>query len=542
MNIPKTSLIIGVLWILCFCFAHADTYRLTIAQKTLDLIGEPQTVIVANDSLPAPTLHWREGEDVVIEVTNRLDGATSIHWHGILLPYRMDGVPGISFAGIEPGRTFTYRFRVAQSGTYWYHGHSAMQEQSGLYGALIIDPAKPPIPVERDYVVVLSDWPEDDPHRILARLKKQNDYYDFQKRTVADFFAGVSHEGLVETLNDRLDWGQMRMQPTDLADVTGATYHFLVNGQSPDSKGTFLFRPGERVRLRFINASAMTYFDVRIPGLTMRVIEADGQALKPVDVEEFRIAVAETYDILVEPKQDGAYAIFAEAADRSGFAAATLTPRADRKAELPHLRPRTLLTMADLGPAHGGHHASEPQVLSMNHSQHAGHTEAMPEFESAPQHSHLSHGQRAAASASAVQKVLKGQHLTAAVPNLEWQAADREITLRLTGNMNRYIWSFDDIKYSEAQPIRVRFGDRIRFNYVNETMMNHPIHLHGMWQYPDLGKGVSNPKKHVINVAPGKTTSVVVIADNLGEWAFHCHLLYHMESGMFRKVIVEKKE
>ncbi|MEC4748827.1 copper resistance system multicopper oxidase [Methylomicrobium sp. Wu6] len=544
------TLCLSHLW---FGLAAADTYTLSIGEKLVNLTGKKQTAIVANDGLPSPTLHWREGEDVTLHVINRLQEPTSIHWHGIVLPYQMDGVPGVSFPGIEPGETFTYRFQVKQHGTYWYHGHSGMQEQQGLFGALVIDPVPPQSPAERDYVLLLSDWPEADPYRTHARLKKQSDYYNFQKRTVFDFFNDIRQHGFSDTISDRLAWGQMRMEPTDLADVTGATYHFLVNGHTPAMNWTGLFSSGDRVRLRIINASAMTYFDVRIPGLAMHVIAADGQAVMPVDVEEFRIAVAETYDVLVEPKADRAYRIFAEAMDRSGFAAATLTPRIGLLAELPKMRPRTLLTMADME-GHGGHgehdHHDQHEGMPMSdtaekpidaehaehseHTMHQGHGASMPMTE--PEKS------RQEAPAMGSYKALSYQHLMAAAPNPEWRQPDREITLRLTGNMYRYIWSFDDIKYSESEPIRVKFGEHIRFTYVNETMMNHPIHLHGLWQYLDNGNGAYNPKKHVINVPPGKTVSVIVVADAEGEWAFHCHLLYHMDAGMFRKLIVEKGE
>ncbi|WAR43204.1 copper resistance system multicopper oxidase [Methylomonas rapida] len=526
----------------------ADTYRLAINENIIDLIGQPQSAILANDGLPAPTLHWREGENVTLEVTNNLKEQTSIHWHGIVLPYDMDGVPGISFDGIAPGQTFSYRFPIKQSGTYWYHGHSGMQEQQGLFGAIVIDPAAETLHADRDYIVMLSDWPAADPHRTLARLKKQNDYYNFQKRTVFDFFADIGRLGFWETLADRLAWGEMRMEPTDLADVTGSTYRFLVNGQTPAMHKTYVFKPGEKLRLRFINASAMTHFDVRMPGLKMRVIASDGQPVQPVDVEEFRIAVAETYDVFVEPQAEQAYAIFAEAMDRSGYAHASLTPREDWIAGVPPQRKMTLLTLEDMGGAHGGHarhlqaevahagHDTETEAVKTDHSGHA-----------AAHDVHAGHqGHSMMAPAEPViesHPLLSYQHLQATEPNHGLMGEpDREITLRLTGNMNRYIWSFDDVKYSDAEPIRVKFGERIRFHYVNETMMNHPIHLHGLWQYLDNGNGMYNPKKHVINVKPGRTESVDVIADAEGQWAFHCHLLYHMDTGMFRKLIVEKPE
>jgi CopA family copper-resistance protein len=527
-------------------FAQANTYQLAITEKSIQLIDQPQNAIVVNDGLPAPTLRWQEGEHVTLLVTNLLKEQSSIHWHGIVLPYQMDGVPGISFSGIAPGETFSYQFQVNQNGTYWYHGHSGMQEQQGLFGAIIIDP-KPILPVvDHDYVVMLSDWPEADPHRTLNRLKIQSDYYNFQKRTVGDFFTDVGRIGLWDTLANRLAWGQMRMEPTDLADVTGATYHFLVNGQTPAMHQTYLFQPGEKLRLRFINASAMTHFDVRIPGLKMRVIAADGQPVNPVDIEEFRIAVAETYDVLVEPQTEQAFSIFAEAMDRSGYAHASLTSRVDKLAEIPPLRPRTLLTMADMGGDHAGH-----SLHSMPVETTANHQHTQPDQASHAAHTaHMTHTDHQAmmstsedASAIGSHQVLSYEHLKATEAQHRLMGEpNREITLRLTGNMYRYIWSFDDVKYSDAEPIRVKFGERIRFHYVNETMMNHPIHLHGLWQYLDNGNGMFNPKKHVINVKPGQTVSVDVPADAAGEWAFHCHLLYHMDTGMFRKLIVEKDE
>lgn len=529
--------------------ASADTYHLQIDEKSVNLIGLPQQAVVAGDSLPAPTLHWREGEQVTLQVTNNLKEQTSIHWHGIVLPYQMDGVPGISFGGIAPGQTFTYRFQVKQSGTYWYHGHSGFQEQQGLFGAIVIDPKHDHQPADRDYVVMLSDWPEADPHRTLSRLKMQSDYYNFQKRTVGDFFTDIQRLGFSDTAADRLAWGQMRMEPTDLADVTGATYHFLINGRTPDRHKTYLFRPGEKLRLRFINASAMTHFDLRIPGLKMRVIAADGQAVSPIEVEEFRIAVAETYDVIVEPQSEQAYSIFAEALDRSGYAHASLTPREDLTAAVPPLRPLKLLTLAEMGGAHGGHgsHQGHDQPATAEaEPQHAGHRPAAdnPQPAHDPHAGHLSHQAMAETETPAASyPVLNYRHLKSATPEHGLMGApDREITLRLTGNMNRYIWSFDDVKYSDAEPIRVKLGERIRFHYVNETMMNHPIHIHGLWQYLDNGNGMYNPKKHVVNVKPGETVSVDVPADAEGEWAFHCHLLYHMDTGMFRKLIVEKAE
>ncbi len=542
------------LLIICIAFvqqvAIAGDYYLDIAKQPVNLIGERQTAILVNGQLPGPTLHWQEGEWVNLHVTNHLDEQSSIHWHGMILPYQMDGVPGISFAGIEPGETFIYRFQVNQSGTYWYHGHSGLQEQLGLFGALIIDPADSSKPEKTDYVVLLSDWPEADPKRTMARLKKQSDYYNFQKRTVVDFFKDVQSNGLMATIDDRLDWGRMRMEPTDLADVTGATYHFLINGKTIDQNWTALFEPDEKVRLRFINGSAMTHFDVRIPGLTMRVVESDGITVEPVDVDQFRIAVAETYDVIVEPNADRAYTIFAEAMDRSGYARATLAADKSFQAEVPNLSPRTLLTMEDMGGMHG-HSEHESSSKPMPHDQHTNHqqtTESIHNDEAITNEPHhqnhnfndMPSDHSGAKTATAARySILDYQHLRATKPALLKSTPDREISLRLTGNMNRYSWSFNDVKYSNAEPIRVRYGEHIRFKYINETMMNHPIHIHGLWQYLNIGQGVLNPKKHVINVKPGRTVEVDVIADAVGEWAFHCHLLYHMDTGMFRKLIVE---
>lgn len=545
-------LTIGI--VLSQSLALAGDYFIDIAEHSLNLTGDDQTAILANGTLPGSALHWQEGETVTVHVTNHLTKSSSIHWHGILLPYQMDGVPGISFSGIDAGETFTYRFLVKQSGTYWYHGHSGMQEQSGLYGALIITPENASRPEKNDYIILLSDWPEADPYRTMTRLKKQSDYYNYQKRTIVDFFKDINSNGFLPTLNDRLDWGRMRMEPTDLADVTGATYHFLVNGHTPQQNWTAVFNPDKKVRLRFINASAMTHFDIRIPGLKLRVVESDGVAVQPVEVDEFRIAVAETYDVIVEPNADRAYTIFAESMDRSGYARATLTPDKSLTAEVPDMRPINLLTMADMGEMHAhGKHMS--QINSMDHKQHTNHnksTQAIhgnsskdikptePQTHHSNHHSHHLNHNNMTEKPVARYPVLKYQHLIASKPDHPLQTPDRKITLRLTGNMNRYIWSFNDVKYSDAEPIRVRYGEHIRFKYVNETMMNHPIHLHGMWQYLDTGKGDLNPKKHVINVKPGQTVEVDVIADALGEWAFHCHLLYHMETGMFRKLIVEQ--
>ncbi|MCL5885342.1 MAG: copper resistance system multicopper oxidase [Deltaproteobacteria bacterium] len=544
-----------------------------IRKRTIDIAGKDATATTINGSVPGPLVRLREGQTAVIRVTNRLEEDTSIHWHGIILPADMDGVPGVSFPGIKPGETFTYRFPVIQSGTYWYHSHTGMQEQLGHYGPLIIDPAEPePFAYDRDYVVVLSDWTFEDPHKVLAKLKKKGGYYNFQKRTVGDFFRDVGEGGWRAAVSDRLMWGRMRMDPTDIADVTGYTYTYLLNGLPPGANWTGLFRPGERVRLRFINAGAASYFDVRVPGLEMTVIQTDGQNVEPVTVDEFRIAIAETYDVIVEPKEDRAYTIFAEAMDRSGYACGTLASREGMSAPIPSPRPRPLRTMADMGMAsvtgeHGmeGMHGSSGMSMGGS-AAHAG----MPGMDKAdhamapeparqrsvmhgPDHhgpgnsmvammprSHLD--EPGAGLEDAGRRVLVYGDLRSLTPGGDRREPEREIELHLTGNMERYIWGFDGKKYSEVKdhPIPFRFGERLRLTLVNDTMMDHPIHLHGMWMELDNGAGAHKPLKHTINVKPGERLSVEITADALGQWAFHCHILYHMDAGMFRVVSVSQ--
>lgn len=552
--------------------AHARVIDLTIGTTTLDVGGGARPALAINGSVPGPTLRFKEGEPLVINVANTLDEATSIHWHGLILPYQQDGVPGISFDGIQPGTTHTYRFPVQQSGTYWYHSHSGLQEQSGVYGAIVIEPeGREPFRYDREHVVVLSDWHDTRPEKILSNLKKRADYYNFNQRTAADFLADARRDGLAGTVDDRMMWGDMRMAPTDIADVTG--YTFLVNGNNPEQNWTGLFTPGERVRLRFINASAMTYFDVRIPGLELTVVQADGMNVQPVKVDEFRIAVAETYDVIVQPKEATAYTVVAEALDRSGFARGTLAPRQGMAGTLPAHRPRPLLTMADMGMDHGGmagmDHAGmtgmtqsgmpgmdhskmaemdHSKMPAMDHSRMAG---MDPSRMAGMDHAGMAGMAKRAddpfyAPGSGLRPVPAGdgrflsyQDLKAQKPLYAVRAPTREIELRLTGNMERYIWSIDGKKYSEAEPLRLQLGERVRFKFINETMMAHPMHLHGMWLMLDTGAGKWNPIKHVVSVAPGTTLYTETEVDAAGEWAFHCHLMYHMAAGMFRKVVVE---
>jgi CopA family copper-resistance protein len=506
---------------------------------------------------------------VTLRVTNALgtEEDASIHWHGILLPANMDGVPGLSFHGIHPGETYTYRFRIRQNGTYWYHSHSGFDEQKGLYGALIIDGAEPsPVKYDREHVVLLSEWTDEDPRQIFAKLKKQSDYYNFNKRTVGDFFRDVKDHGLSAALADRRMWGQMRMNPTDLSDVTGATYTYLMNGVTPNGNWTGRFTPGERVRLRFINGSAQSYFDVRIPGLKLTIVAADGQYVNPVTVDEFRIATAETYDVIVEPSGQDAFTIFAQSADRTGYAAGTLAVRDWLRADVPALDEPQLLTMADMGhgmPAestasaagdpHAGHDMpgqppAKPADAHAGHDMSAmGGTQSHPESENGnplvdmqadhpmPRLDDPGVGLRGNG-----RRVLSYADLRSTFDDPDGREPARTLELHLTGHMEKFAWSFDGVKFSEAEPIRLKYGERLRIVLVNDTMMSHPIHLHGMWSDLENEHGEFMVRKHTIDMQPGTKRSFRVRADALGRWAFHCHLLYHMESGMFREVRVEE--
>ena len=534
--------LVAAVALLATAAAQAATYDLTIGKTPVNFTGQPREAITVNGQLPAPLLRFQEGEEVVLNVTNALDTDSSLHWHGFILPYTMDGAPGFGFAGIKPGETFTYRFKIQQSGTYWYHSHSDLQEQAGLYGPIIIEPTRPePYRYDRDYVIMLSDWTDQTPRTVMSKLKKQSDYYNYSQQTVADFFREVSAKGWDAAVQNRLDWGQMRMMATDIADVAG--YTFLVNGRTPEQNWSGLFNPGERVRLRLINGSAMSIFDVRIPGLKMTVVQADGNNVMPTPVDELRISVAETYDVIVQPQDDQAYTLFAESLDRSGYARATLAPREGMSGEIPELRPRPLLTMADMAGHAGMDHSA---MAGMDHSAMAG-----------MDHSTMNHGGASNAEPTPADRVkpnpqsglyptaanggkfLVYNDLRAMTAYPDDRTPGREIEIRLTGNMERYIWTLNDEKFVDAEPIRLKYGERVRFKLTNTTMMNHPIHLHGMWMQLDIGKGAFNPLKHVVNVMPGQTVYVEVSVDAKGEWPFHCHLLYHMHAGMMRKVIVE---
>ena len=548
-------------------------FDLFIGDTPVNITGNPRSAMTINGGIPGPLLRWREGDTVTLRVKNRLKDTTSIHWHGILLPANMDGVPGLSFHGIEPDGMYVYTFKVRQNGTYWYHSHSGFQEQSGVYGPLVIDAREPePFQYERDYVVMLTDWTDEDAVGLMSKLKKQSDYYNYHKRTVGDFIHDVSEKGWGSTVADRKMWAEMKMNPTDLADVSGATYTYLMNGQAPDMNWTGIFRPGEKLRLRFINGSSMTYFDVRIPGLKMTVVAADGQHVKPVSVDEFRIAVAETFDVIVEPTQD-TYTLFAQSMDRSGYARGTLAVKAGLSAPVPALDPRPLVTMDDMGMGGMDHGSMGGDMAGMDHSATQGMTgmdggdmQGMDNMAGMDHSSMAMAGMQShpdtekdnplvdmqAMSTSPKlndpglglrdngRRVLTYSDLRSTFEDPDGREPGRTIELHLTGHMEKFAWSFNGVKFSDAEPLRLKYGERIRVVLVNDTMMTHPIHLHGMWSDLEDENGQFMVRKHTIDMPPGSKRSYRVTADALGRWAYHCHLLYHMEMGMFREVRVEE--
>ena len=614
-----------------------NEFDLFIGETPVNITGSPRTAMTINGSLPGPLLRWREGETVTLRVKNRLDQDTSIHWHGIILPANMDGVPGLSFHGIAPDGMYEYKFKVHQNGTYWYHSHSGLQEQAGVYGPIVIDSKEPePFQYNRDYVVMLTDWTDEDPGRVMAKLKKQSDYYNHHKRTVGDFIDDVSKQGWSAAVADRKMWAEMKMNPTDLADVSGDTYTYLMNGQAPNGNWTGIFKPGEKLRLRFINGSAMSYFDVRIPGLKMTVVAADGQYVQPVSVDEFRIAVAETYDVIVEPATEEAYTIFAQSMDRTGYARGTLAVREGLKAPVPAIDPRPLLTMDDMGMGgmagmdHGsmagmgggdmkpgdmsgmaGMDHSKMQgmdqgdmtgmtgmgsgdmtnMAGMDHSKMAGMDKGDMSNMAGMDHSKMAGmdkgdmpnmagmdhsqmggmggmgGEMQSHPASETnnplvdmqamnptpklndpgiglrnngRRVLTYSDLKSTFQDPDGREPNRTIELHLTGHMEKFSWSFNGIKFSDAEPLRLKYGERLRITLVNDTMMTHPIHLHGMWSDLEDENGKFMVRKHTIDMPPGTKRSYRVTADALGRWAYHCHLLFHMEMGMFREVRVDE--
>jgi CopA family copper-resistance protein len=543
-----------------------ESFDLTIGETPVNITGQASKATTVNGSVPAPVLHWREGDTVTMRVTNRLAVPTSIHWHGLLLPFNMDGVPGVSFGGIAPGETFTYRFKVNQSGTYWYHSHSGFQEQTGLYGPIVVTPRQGErFKADRDYVVMLSDWSNEDPQVVMANLKKMSDFYNFNEPTAADFAKDAAKVGIKQALAKRKMWNSMRMSPTDLSDVTGSHYTYLVNGASPDGNWTGLFSKGDKVRLRIINGSSQSIFDVRIPGLKLTVVATDGQDVEPVTVDEFRIAAAETYDVIVEPSHDRAYTVFAQSIDRMGYARATLAPRAGMQAEVPAMDAPQWLSMIDMmgsmamggdmaGMAKGGGMAG----MAMGGDMAGMKPGAMGNAPAAPSRGMSHHAKTEYGPGSDMRvdmprdniddpgiglrdngrKVLTYADLHTIGGALDKRDAGREIELHLTGNMERYMWSFDGQKFSDSKPLHFRLGERLRIVLVNDSMMPHPIHLHGMWSELENPSGEFQVRKHTIMVQPAQRVSYLVNADAPGNWAYHCHLLYHMEAGMFRKVVV----
>ena len=564
---------------------------LRIARQTMRIDGKVSRAIGINGTVPGPLIRLKQGQTARINVVNDLDVDSSIHWHGLLLPFQMDGVPGVSFPGIKPRSTFVYEFPVIQSGTYWYHSHSGLQEQLGHYGPIVIDPeGADPIAYDREHVVVLSDHSQLSPEAIFRKMKVNPGHFNMQRQTLSGLLAGKD-----QPLKDRLEWGRMRMDPTDIADVNGSTYQFLVNGHGPKDNWTALFTPGERVRLRIINASAMSIFNVRIPGLRLTIVQADGLNVRQVEVDEFQIAVAETYDVIVTPTGDQAYTLVAEANDRSGMGRATLAPRAGMVAEVPPLRERPLTTMKDMGM--GDMDMSGGAIAGMDHSGMAMGTAPSAPADAAcpPEHAKMGHCTPADAAPAAVDhsamghgsggmdhsmrdfsvapqvdknpgvqtispmpvdrmgepgqgledvehKVLTYYDLVALDRNPDVRAPDRSLDIHLTGNMERFMWSFDGMKMSDHhEPIPFLEGERVRINLINDSMMSHPIHLHGHFFELVTGKGDHSPRKHTVLVQPGGSASFDFTADALGDWAFHCHMLYHMHAGMMRVVSVRPR-
>ncbi|WP_188379847.1 copper resistance system multicopper oxidase [Oxalicibacterium faecigallinarum] len=549
-------------------------FDLVVDELPVNFTGKPGMATTINGSLPAPTLRWREGDTVTIRVHNKLRQHTSIHWHGIILPYQMDGVPGISFAGIPPGATFTYRFKVEQNGTYWYHSHSGMQELTGMYGAIIIDPAGPEtIRADRDHVLLLSDWTDEDPMRVFSKLKAQGDYYNYNQPTVMDFFRDAARDGVGAAFEKRKMWNEMRMNPTDLADLSSKTLTYLTNGITPAGNWTGLFRPGERVRLRLINGTGNTFYDVRIPGLKLKVVHVDGLDVEPVTVDEFRFGPGETIDVIVEPKDD-AYTIFAQSMERTGFARGTLAVREGLEASVPKLDAVEWLTMRDMMGAmdhgsmgHGGMAGMDHSGMAgmsmmggdnmtmmggMDHSSMAGMNGlAVPSTKA--RHARTEYGASTDMRVDMARtnlddpgiglrnngrRVLTLADLHTPSGPMDSRGPGREIELHLTGNMERYTWSFDGVEFGQSTPVHFKYGERLRVILHNDTMMTHPMHLHGMWSELETPEGKFQVRRHTIPVQPAQRISFLVTADALGRWAWHCHLMFHMDGGMFREVVV----
>ena len=538
-----------------------NEFHLTIDYNTVNLTGNTAVATTINGQIPGPTLVWQEGDTVTLHVTNKLKKDSSIHWHGLILPYQMDGVPGISFDGIKPGETFTYKFKVQQHGTYWYHSHSGFQEQTGIYGAIVINPKKKePFRVDLDNVILLSDWSDEKPEAIFRKLKLSSDYYNFGQRTVGRFLEEVQKKGLSKAFDDRKMWNEMRMNDVDISDVTGYTYTHLMNGQPSNRPFVTLFKKGQKVRLRFVNAAAMTFFDVRIPGLKMTVVASDGNHVKPVRVDELRIGVAETYDVIVQPKKNKAYAIFAQSIERSGYALGMLTPSSTLQAKVPKMDPVPSLSMVDMGMDMGTMKKKDESSMKCSSAMKMPNKKAMKKYRWQAMEDQkypitplpMARGVQTTMMAMSPKyrlddpgvglrnngrRVLTYADLKNRYSTKHDKKPDREIVLHLTGNMERYMWSINGIRYADAKPLQFHYGERLRITFINDTMMNHPMHLHGLWSDLETGDDNHLVKKHTIIVQPGSKISYRVTVDAKGAWAYHCHLLYHM-AGMFRKVIV----
>jgi len=540
---------------------RGNEFFLEIADTPVNISGSHAMAKTVNRQISGPTLVWKEGEEVTLHVTNKLSEDSSIHWHGIILPTDMDGVPGISYDGIKPNETFTYKFKVQQHGTYWYHSHSGFQEQSGVYGTIVIEPReKEPFEYDRDYVVMLSDWSDEKPSSIFRKLKLSADYYNFSQRTVGDFFSEVKEKGFLNAFSARSMWNDMRMTDRDISDVTGYTYTYLMNGKNPASNFKALFKKGEKVRLRFVNGAAMTFFDVRIPNLMMTVVAADGNHVKPIMIEEFRIGVAETYDVIVEPKEDIAYAIFAQAIDRSGYALGSLTSDSTCVAIAPKMDSKPLLSMVDMGMkmggkekgSHGGMKCGagmdmKPKMnmkkMDFSSMQNQKYPQTKLPMKRGVGTTMMAMDPKYRLDDPGVglrnngRKVLTYADLKNRYSTADDKKPERELVLHLTGNMERYMWSINGIKYEDAEPLVFKYGERVRITYINDTMMNHPMHLHGVWSDLETGDDRHLVRKHTIISQPGSKISFRVTMDARGAWAYHCHLLYHM-TDMFRKVVI----
>ncbi|WP_444942885.1 copper resistance system multicopper oxidase [Microbulbifer sp. ZKSA006] len=550
---------------------RGNRFDLSIGSRRVNLTGRERQALTINSNLPAPILRWREGDIVTLDVHNRLPHSASLHWHGVRVPSDMDGEPGLSFGGIQPGQVFRYRFPLRQSGTYWYHSQSGLQQQRGLYGAIVIDPLSPePFSYERDYVVVLSDWSDESPQTIYTHLKKDPYYYNKQQRTTADLWREVHAKGLAQTWRDRHQWNWKQISDHNISLVTGETYTYLINGQTPEANWTALFKPGERVRLRLINTASMTLFDLRIPGLKMKVVAADGQNIEPISVDELRIGNGETYDVIVEPQSEQAYSIFAQSMDRSGYARGTLTSDIRLRAEIPTMDHRPILSRQDLGltekPAEtGAHFKTHRTTQDENHSSSPSATATGGWFHEnlaaaglgsnspiAHQPSEYSFrvDHRAQAPENGItdpgiglrehqqrynRRVLTYADLRSANPTQDRREPQRELQLHLTGNTERYLWSINGETFHDASPLQFRHQERLRITLVNDTPFPQPMHLHGLWSELESGDGEYLPLKHTVIAQPGSSISYLVSADTYGRWALHSQMLYQ-RSAMYREV------